>query len=235
MFCSFCWAGGTPDVESNHWFFFWGFSWNLVRDPCRANLNSELQPAIEKPKHVQSEGQAKHGKHPNGKSKISIKEVDHRLWLSSGVAMARLGNRLWQSSSHTSNIWWHWGAHVTMFCSTLAQNSQLKSKLVNSFLSRLSKTMLPLSPKPGQDHPKAQQQRKLTSTSPKSKPRSQIFAIKKETHFKFLAAFINYGGAFNKHGKSIPGPPQRCLKNSDSIFSLTCFYWVTGFAKDVKF
>ena len=105
-----------------------------------------------------------------------------------------------------------------MFCSTLAQNSQLKSKLVNSFLSRLSKTMLPLSPKPGQDHPKAQQQRKLTSTSPKSKPRSQIFAIKKETHFKFLAAFINYGGAFNKHGKSIPGPPQRCLKNSDSIF-----------------
>ena len=78
--------------------------------------------------------------------------------------------------------------------------------------------MLPLSPKPGQDHPKAQQQRKLTSTSPKSKPRSQIFAIKKETHFKFLAAFINYGGAFNKHGKSIPGPPQRCLKNSDSIF-----------------
>ena len=75
MFLFSCWGGGTPDVESNHCFFFWGFSWNLVRDPCRANLNSELQPVIEKPKHVQSEGQPKHGKHPNEKSKISIKEV----------------------------------------------------------------------------------------------------------------------------------------------------------------
>ena len=75
-----CWVGGTPNVESNSWFFFLGFSWNLVRDPCRANLNSELQPVLEKPKHAQSEVQPTSGKPPNEKSKISIKEVDHRLW-----------------------------------------------------------------------------------------------------------------------------------------------------------
>ena len=48
-----CWAGGLPSRESNHWFFFLGFSWNLVRDPCRANLNSKLQPAFEIPGHMQ--------------------------------------------------------------------------------------------------------------------------------------------------------------------------------------
>ena len=42
---------------------------------------------------------------------------------------------------------------------------QIKSRLVNSFLPRLSKTMLPSSPKPGQDHPEAQQLRKPTNTS----------------------------------------------------------------------
>ena len=99
---------------------------------------------------------------------------------------------------------------------------QIKSRLVNSFLPRLSKTMLPSSPKPGQDHPKAQQLRKPTSTS--SSQGLRFSQLKKKNFFKFFAASINYRGAFNKNGKSIPGPPQRCLKNSDSIFSLTCFY-----------
>ena len=73
-----CWAGGPSNGESNHWFFFLGFSWNLVRDPCRANLNSKLQLLLEKPRRMQSEVQPKNGKPPNEKSKISIKEVDHR-------------------------------------------------------------------------------------------------------------------------------------------------------------
>ena len=61
----------------------------------------------------------------------------------------------------------------------------------------------------------------------KLKQGSEILAIKKEKHFKMFAASINYRGAFNKNGKSIPGPPQRCHKNSDSkifayLFLLSC-------------
>ena len=136
--------------------------------------------------------------------------------------MARLGNRLWQSSSHTSNICWQWGAHVIMFWSTLAQNSQLKSKLVNSFLSRLSKTMLPLSPKPGQDHPKAQQQRKLTSTSPSQGLR---FPQLKRKHISgFLLPLLIMEGPLTNMVRAYQDLPKGALKTQIPFFSLTCFY-----------
>ena len=43
--------------------------------PCRANLNSELEPALEIQEHLQEEGEPENEKPPNEKSKISILEV----------------------------------------------------------------------------------------------------------------------------------------------------------------
>ena len=51
--------------------------------PCRANLNSELEPALEIPEHLQEEGEPENEKPPNEKSKISTWEVDHRIMPSS--------------------------------------------------------------------------------------------------------------------------------------------------------
>ena len=61
-------------------FLFRVFPGTESETPCRANLNWKLQPALQIPRHLHQEGEPKKEKPPNGKSKISILEVVHRLW-----------------------------------------------------------------------------------------------------------------------------------------------------------
>ena len=73
---------------------------------------------------------------------------------------------------------------------------QIKSRLVNSFLPRLPKSMLPSSPKPGQDHPKAQQLRKPTSTS--SSQGLRFSQLKKKNFSSFSLPLLIIEGPLTK-------------------------------------
>ena len=110
---------------------------------------------------------------------------------------------------------------------------QIKSRLVDSFLPRLSKTMLPLSPKPGQDHPEAQQLRKPTNTSSSQGLRFSQF--KKKNFSGFSLPLLTIEGPLTKMVRAYQDLPKGAIKTQIRIFSLTCFYWVTGFAEDVRF
>ena len=60
-------------------FSFWVSPGTWSETPCRANLNSELEPALEIPEHLQKEGEPENEKPPDEKSKISILEVVSEL------------------------------------------------------------------------------------------------------------------------------------------------------------
>ena len=77
----FCLLGAPPRWRQQPLIFLFRVSpgtWSET--PCRANLNSKLQPAFQIPKHLHQAGEPKNEKPPNEKSKISILEVVRRLW-----------------------------------------------------------------------------------------------------------------------------------------------------------
>ena len=99
---------------------------------------------------------------------------------------------------------------------------QIKSRLVDSFLPRLSKTMLPLSPKPGQDHPEAQQLRKPDNTSSSQGLRFSQF--KKKNFSGFSLPLLTIEGPLTKMVRAYQDLPKGALNNQIHFLCLTVFF-----------
>ena len=58
--------------------------------------------------------------------------------------------------------------------------------------------------------------------------------LKKQNFWRFSPLLLNMKGPIRKITGAHQGLPGVALKTQIQNFSLTCFYWVTGFARDVK-